>query len=446
MPVNNVKPRVLIVSPHFPPINAPDHQRVRMSLPYFREMGWEPCVLTVQPEYVEGQHDPQLAATVPEDIKIVRTKAFPIEHTRRFGAGSLGLRALPYLRQAGDRLLRSKTFDLVYFSTTVFTAMTLGPRWRRKFNVPYVLDFQDPWVNDYYSEVGAPPPPGGRFKYGLSHALAQLLEPRALRATSHVISVSPAYPQALRRRYSWMREDQFTVLPFGAPENDFTLLDELKIKQDIFDPQDGNRHWVYVGRGGGDQGVALRALFSAMRVERARSPEAWRAVRLHFVGTSYAQGARAVKTIEPLAIEMGVGDLVREYPQRIPYFHALKVMAESDAILLIGSNDTGYTASKIYPCILARKPLLAIFHEASSVVDILRRCTGAECVTFNSSDVPEQLQERVAAVLSQLVNAPAESVAEINWSEFQSFTAREMTRSQCTVFNNCLAAETRRAG
>ena len=26
--------RVLIVSPHFPPINAPDHQRVRMSLPY----------------------------------------------------------------------------------------------------------------------------------------------------------------------------------------------------------------------------------------------------------------------------------------------------------------------------------------------------------------------------------------------------------------------------
>ncbi len=32
--------RVLIISPHFPPINAPDCQRVRMSLPYYRRYGW----------------------------------------------------------------------------------------------------------------------------------------------------------------------------------------------------------------------------------------------------------------------------------------------------------------------------------------------------------------------------------------------------------------------
>ena len=34
--------RVLLVSPHFPPTNAPDHQRVRMSLPFYREHGWAP--------------------------------------------------------------------------------------------------------------------------------------------------------------------------------------------------------------------------------------------------------------------------------------------------------------------------------------------------------------------------------------------------------------------
>ena len=45
--------RVLIVSPHFPPVNAPDHQRVRMSLPYLGEFGWEGHVLTVAPEFVE---------------------------------------------------------------------------------------------------------------------------------------------------------------------------------------------------------------------------------------------------------------------------------------------------------------------------------------------------------------------------------------------------------
>ena len=39
--------KVLIVSPHFPPLNAPDMQRVRMSLPYFAAEGWEPVVLAL---------------------------------------------------------------------------------------------------------------------------------------------------------------------------------------------------------------------------------------------------------------------------------------------------------------------------------------------------------------------------------------------------------------
>jgi hypothetical protein len=30
---------VLIVSPHFPPVNAPDHQRVCMALPYLEQFG-----------------------------------------------------------------------------------------------------------------------------------------------------------------------------------------------------------------------------------------------------------------------------------------------------------------------------------------------------------------------------------------------------------------------
>jgi len=45
--------KFLIVSPHFPPINAPDMQRVRMSLPYYRRCGWDPEVLTVDERWQE---------------------------------------------------------------------------------------------------------------------------------------------------------------------------------------------------------------------------------------------------------------------------------------------------------------------------------------------------------------------------------------------------------
>lgn len=431
--------RVLIVSPHFPPINAPDHQRVRMSLPYFPDHGWEPVVLAVRPEDVEGVRDPLLEKTVPPHIRIIRTKAFSATKARKFGVGSFGLRALPYLRRAGDQLLRQERIDLIYFSTTVFPAMSLGPRWLSRFGIPYVLDFQDPWLSDYYRRLNAPQPPGGRFKYGVSQMLARLLEPYTVRHMGHTISVSSAYPKVLLSRYPSLRQDDFTVLPFGAPEKDFEQLATLNVRQCIFDPRDGKRHIVYVGVVSPSMRFTLRAFFAAVRQIRDRGSAGATAVKLHFVGTSYARGGRAAKSVEPVAREFGVADIVEEYPQRIAYFEALKVLQESHAILLIGSDDPGYTASKLYPCILARKPILALFHEKSSVIETLRFCNAGRAVTFNADSNDESLCDQIALHLGWLLSLPEDYIPQTDWVAFAPFTAREMTRKQCQVFDRCLS-------
>ena len=57
--------RTLIVSPHFPPTNAPDMQRVRMSLPYYAQNGWDVVVLAVAAKDVAATQEPELIATVP---------------------------------------------------------------------------------------------------------------------------------------------------------------------------------------------------------------------------------------------------------------------------------------------------------------------------------------------------------------------------------------------
>lgn len=430
--------RVLIVSPHFPPFNAPDHQRIRMSLPYFEAFGWNPWILTVETETIGGTKDPWLLRTVPETIPITQTPALPIKLTQRVGLGNIGWRCLPYFLQMGDRLIKEQKFDLIYFSTTVFLTMGLAARWRRRFGVPYVLDFQDPWRSNYYQNAPTTKRPGGRFKYGFAQTVAKTLEPRAMRQVSHVISVSAAYPQTLKQRYSWLRDDQFTVLPFGAPEADFEQLPTLGIKQRIFDPKDGKRHWVYVGRGGADMAFSLRSLFSTIRQERDRNPEVWKSIQLHFVGTSYATDDRAEKTIEPIAQELGISDLVREHTERIPYFEALQTLVDSNTIVLIGSDDPSYTASKLYPCILARKPILAIFHEASSVVSILRSTQAGQAVTFNAQTTCEQLQPAIAQALNTLIALPRSFQPATDWSAFAPYTAKEMTRQQCAIFDRCL--------
>ncbi|UBF27974.1 hypothetical protein K9N68_08790 [Kovacikia minuta CCNUW1] len=430
--------RVLIVSPKFPPINAADHQRIRMSLPYFQEFGWEPWILSVHPTYVEAVDDPLLSKTVPAHIPVTQIKALPAQLTRRFGLGDLGWRCLPYLQRTGNQLLATGKFDLVYFSTTVFLTMALAAHWRQRFGVPYVLDFQDPWVSDYYARSPGVRPPGGQFKYRFAQWAARTQEPQAMRRVSQIISVSPEYPKILGDRYPWLRDDQFTVLPFGAPVKDFELLPSLNVQQTIFNPDDGKRHWVYVGRGGKDMALALRALFSAIQAARQRNPAEWDWVRLHFVGTSYAPQGQSLKTVEPIAEELGIGDLVAEHTQRIPYFEALQTLVDSDAILLIGSDDPAYTASKLYPCVLAQKPIFAIFHQQSSVVEILKHCQAGQVVTFSAQTKPENLVAGITAQLNWLRSLPKKYQPETNWNAFQPYTAREMTRQQCAVFDRCL--------
>ncbi|WP_420717433.1 glycosyltransferase [Leptolyngbya sp. NK1-12] len=410
-----------------------------MALPYLEQFGWEAHVLAVQPDCIEaGIEDPFLSKTIPSHIPITYTKALPVQQTRKLGLGSLGLRSFPYLLQAGDRLLQQQKFDLVFFSNTVFTSMALGPRWRKRFGVPYILDFQDPWLNDYYKQSGVTPP-GGRFKYGFSQLQAKLLEPKVVIQASHIISVSPAYPQILQRRYPSLNSSQLTVLPFGAPKTDFDLLPSLQIQQRIFDINDRKRHWVYVGRGGEDMALALRSLFSAIQADRCQNPETWQTVQLHFVGTSYAPKELATKTVEPIAQEFGIADLVTEHPQRIPYFEALQVLAESDAILLIGSSDAGYTASKLYPCILAQKPILAIFHQQSSVVDILRHCHAGQAITFASNSKPQDLTASIIRELRNLLTYSKGWQPPTNWTAFEPYTAFRMTAKLRQIFDQSVA-------
>ena len=424
--------RLLIVSPHFPPVNAPDMQRVRMSLPFFRESGWEPMVLAVEPEGTESL-DPLLSATLPADVPIERVPSLPPGLTRPLGVGNVALRSLPWLYRAGSNLIKRRQIDLVYFSTTMFLSMPLGRVWRRRFGVPFVLDIQDPWLSDYYETHPDAAPPR---KYAAAHRLHATLEPWTMKKVGGLIAVSDAYIATLRRRYPWIREDCCARIPFAASENDVAYVQKHPQKNTVFSRTPGTTHGVYIGRGGDDIAPALRILFSA--VNRIRGTESGLSEPLlHFVGTDYATDSRARKTVEPIAAEAGGPLKVFERTSRIPYFEALQVMQDADFLVLVGSDDPQYTASKVYPYLLSGKPIVAVVHEKSGLVPLLRS-TGAVVVTFgsNGSDAPiEQLSHELAQMLRRLpftLNLSPEAA--------DACSAREMTRAQCSVFDRVLQA------
>ena len=73
--------KVLIVSPHWPPVNAPDLQRVRMSLSYYRQYGWEPVVLAVHPDYaLQGRRSGVgLGVTLFEKVKEIAARIVGVQ-------------------------------------------------------------------------------------------------------------------------------------------------------------------------------------------------------------------------------------------------------------------------------------------------------------------------------------------------------------------------------
>jgi hypothetical protein len=432
--------KVLIVSPHWPPMNAPDLQRVRMSLPYYRANGWEPVVLAVGAAWQEGTQEQELLATVPADVRVVHCRAVPVRWSRWLGIGTLGLRALPFLFWRGCRLLRQEKFDLVFFSTTQFMALPLGRLWRLGFKVPYILDVQDPWRTDYYERPGSRRPPGG-WKYQVARLLAWMFEGYSFAGASAVMSVSASYLDELGARYPWFAAKPTAVIRFGASNIDFEAAATIPAPTYRFDRSQPYVHCLYTGAAGPVMPHALTVLFVALRNYRELHPEKAARLRLHFVGTSYVRPGRGKFSVMPVAEQCGVASQVSELPHRVGHLEAIRLQQEADVLLLPGSSDLAYSPSKIYVYYLTKKPILGLVFYNSVMAQLLEELACTHLVRFPLYGPKEEAYASIHKFFDLAVAGfPAGSLPVRNEALFQrAYLADTLTRMQCELFERALA-------
>lgn len=419
-------------------MNAPDMQRVRMSLPHYRAAGWEPVVLCVGDAWQEGVREPDLVGTVPSDISIIRCPALSLRWTQIFGLRNLGLRCWVSFLLEGSRVIRREKIDLVFFSNTQFVTFALGRIWRRWHGVPYVFDMQDPWRTDYYSRPGSRPPPGG-WKYQIARFSAWILEGWSFARVAGIISVSPDYLADLKARYPHLARTPTRVVPFGGSSEDVALAKSAAASSVSLCRDHGEIHVVYTGAAGPIMPHALTFLFTWLRSYLRSSPQAASRLHFHFFGTSYVAPGKGKNVVVPLARQFDVHDQVHEVPHRLGHLECLRLQREADILLLPGSNDPAYSPSKIYPYFLAERPMLALVFSGSVLEGILNRIGGACVVQIDDPDAAghnADLQRFFTAALTGL----AENPVRADQLFAREFGASSLTEAQAALFDAATGA------
>lgn len=427
---NNTR-RLLIISPHFPPINSPDSQRVRMSLPYYHEMGWEPIVVCVAPDNIEGYRDTILEETLPTGLEIHRVKAWPLALTQKIGIGSLSIRSFFFFFKKVNQLLRERKFDLIFFSTTAFHVCALGPYWKKKFKVPFVIDLQDPWRNDYYlDKPKAQRPP----KFWFAYNLDKYLERATMPFVDGLMTVSEGYIKMMQKRYPNLTNIPMQVIPFGTSQLDFEVVERKQVASaSVLSKHKDKIKVVYVGAATPFFIPLIRAFFEAFQ-ESTKDKELY---HFFFIGTNYSKGTNR-KSIVDLASEMGLSDVVTEIPERIPYFSALATLKAAEILFIPGSMDVDYNASKVYNNILSGRPVFSIFHRDSLVKSIIDSTGAGIVVGINGKESAEELKEKILEKIPEFAQLHL-AKQDLDLEVLEPFFAKNKTLEQSEFFNQVLA-------
>jgi len=418
---------VLIIAPQFAPSSYPPAQRIRLFTNHLEEFGWRAIVLSVEPRYLEETPDWEFVKLLNPNLEVIRSKALPYQWTRKIGIGDLGIRSLYHQRKMAARICRERRIDLLFISGPPWHTFLIGQAIKKRFNIPYVLDYIDPWV----SAAGENAKPWRKAHW--FRKMAVWLEPKAASMASRIVTVSDGTNESIQKRYPFLTKDHFATIPYGGEKSDIDFVKKNPMDPGIFHKGEGQFNIVYMGTMLPRAYDTLRALFNSVLLIRQERPDLYKSMRFYFIGTTYETEPKKL-LVMPTAEEIGVQEVVKEYPKRIPYLETNTLLIRSDAILALGSSEPHYTASKIYPCIYAERPLLAIYHEESSVSQVMKEAEAGEIITFSENQPVMLKTEAIKKAIIQIMD-PGYKKPPVRWDIFEKYSDGSMTQRLIQVFN-----------
>lgn len=451
---------VLMIAYYFPPLSGSGVFRSLKLAKYLPENQWQPTVISAdKPQIGWNFADESLLQEIPETIRVHRLPdllsghrqevnlnvdeanklleflsivfwgdqiAIPIMHQLSKQNETLGnlltfpdatlwwaYQAVQYIEQNMDL----QEFDLIYTTSGPHAAHLVGYYLKKKYNIPWVADFRDEWLNNPYSDFDLNNNP--------YHKLVYCLEKRIVTNASHIIAISNYIKQNYSNTFGIERH-QVSSITNAYDEEDFASITQKIEPNNKFTIVYGGLIYTKYR----DISPLLHALHEL--IEEGRIDE--NKLLFRIIGVEPGDSDLAEK-----ALVYGLGKNIEALGYR-EHRETLQFCTDADLLFcMIGSENKfqGYHTGKIFDYLRCDQPILA-FAPYEGEVDLLLSQTG------HGTCVLETETEKIKKVILEQYKHWQESKTRSYLPNDNIFIyeRRFLAKAFADIFTHCLNPKT----
>lgn len=298
--------KVLVIAYYFPPMGLSGVQRALKFVKHLPEFGWKPIVLTIAPtayyaydETLLDELDMRVVEVHRTETRDVTKTATKLSRSRQFKMPKEPLRRLMSLAsqaifipdnkigwkkfalaKASEIIEKNGDIEVIFSTAPPFTSHLVALELRKKYRVPIVVDFRDPWVENPLHFYLTP----------LHRRWHQRLEERVLLGADRIVAVNRVLKEQFLRAYRGkLTHRDIAIITHGYDAQDFEGLPKTRVNT-------GKFRLLYSGTFHTSE-RSPKPFFLALKKAIEQNPELGEKVEARFVGlfpTEYIKFAKSL--------------------------------------------------------------------------------------------------------------------------------------------------------
>jgi glycosyltransferase involved in cell wall biosynthesis len=379
--------KVLIVTYYWPPGSGAGVQRWLKFSKYLPQYGWEPVILTVEPDFAAYPAiDYSLNSEVPENLTVIKTKARDYFRFYKkdkseipssgFAAGKeKGLKSvltrfvrgnffIPDPRKGWNKYAFTKACEIIesqkvnHLITTSppHSTQLIGLKLKKKYpGIRWIADLRDPWTNIYYYNEF--------FPTRISRIIDSSYEKNVLESADRIIAIGKSLRESFCSKIQGL-EEKTEVITNGYDSEDFSGL--IATLPAIFTIS-------YIGTL--SDKYPVNGLLAALRELKKDRTD----FRLRFTGY--------VSSLQEKLIKSYLNGSLTEFLPYADHSSAIKSMLNTSILLLVipdHHSSKSIITGKLFEYLASGKPVLCLGPIDGDAADIIEECGHGK--TFNYSD------------------------------------------------------------